>query len=81
MIAHLDIENPVLFQNLKAGKIKFAGNSGLKIYGTLHCTSGKRMKRKNRVFFASINEAISYNYRPCGHCMRLAYKHWKNGLI
>ena len=54
-----------------------AGNSKLKIYGTLNCSSGKRMKIENRVFFSSEAEAIDLGYRPCGHCMAAAYKRWK----
>jgi len=58
-------------------EITFAGNSRLKIYGTLDCGSGKRMKMQNRVFFSSEAEAIDLGYRPCGHCMSGAYKKWK----
>jgi methylphosphotriester-DNA--protein-cysteine methyltransferase len=54
----------------------FAGNAKLKIYGTLKCSSGKRMKPENRVFFRSDTEAIELGYRPCGHCMRVAYRKW-----
>jgi methylphosphotriester-DNA--protein-cysteine methyltransferase len=55
------------------GQIQFAGNKRLKIYGTLTCSSGKRMKKENRVFFRSEPEAIDAGYRPCGHCMREKY--------
>jgi methylphosphotriester-DNA--protein-cysteine methyltransferase len=58
-------------------QIAFAGNSKLKIYGTLECRSGKRMKAENRVFFSSEAEAIELGYRPCGHCMTDAYKIWR----
>ncbi|MDP3667251.1 MAG: Ada metal-binding domain-containing protein, partial [Sediminibacterium sp.] len=43
---------------------------------TLQCKSGKRMNRKNRVFFASESEAIKNDFRPCGHCMKIEYKKW-----
>lgn len=56
--------------------ITVAGNRKLKIYGTLSCGSGKRMKRQNRVFFVSEKEAIEAGYRPCGHCMRKKYQVW-----
>lgn len=56
--------------------IKFGGNGKLKIYGRLDCSSGKRMKQENRVFFESEAEALSNNYRPCGHCMREDYQAW-----
>jgi len=59
------------------GKVQLAGNSKLKIYGRLCCTSGKRMKTENRVFFQSEEEARTAGYRPCGHCMRDAYLRWK----
>jgi methylphosphotriester-DNA--protein-cysteine methyltransferase len=58
-------------------EITFAGNLKLKIYGTLDCTSGKRMKVQNRVFFSSEIEAIDLGYRPCGHCMSNACKKWQ----
>jgi hypothetical protein len=62
------------------GDIQLAGNRRLKIYGTLNCSSGKRMRVDNRVFFRSEAEAKSMNYRPCGHCMREAYLEWKTGI-
>ncbi|WP_057939725.1 Ada metal-binding domain-containing protein, partial [Algoriphagus resistens] len=60
----------------KRGEISFAGNKNLKIYGTLKCKSGKRMLRKNRAFFESENEALKKGFRPCGHCMKTAYRAW-----
>jgi hypothetical protein len=62
---------------LDSGSIKLAGNRKLKIYGTLNCSSGKRIKIENRLFFESETEAISAGYRPCGHCMKEAYQKWK----
>ena len=58
--------------------ITLGGNRKLKIYGTLSCTSGKRMKMVNRVFFASEPEAIENGFRPCGHCMKQKYNKWKS---
>ena len=58
-------------------EIALAGNSKLRIYGTLNCPSGKGMKVQNRVFFSSEAEAVQLGYRPCGHCMRTEYKQWK----
>ena len=57
--------------------ILLGGNKKLKIYGTLSCSSGKRMKKENRVFFGSEQEAIKNGYRPCGHCLREEFKQWK----
>lgn len=62
---------------VRKGIICFAGNSKLKIYGTLHCKIGKRMKPGNRVFFKSEKEAVDLSFRPCGYCMNAAYKKWK----
>ncbi len=62
---------------IKAGNIVFGGNKNLKIYGRLHCSSGKRMLRENRVFFAGEDEAVALGYRSCGHCMKKAYEQWK----
>lgn len=59
------------------GEILLGGNAHLKIYGTLNCKSGRRLKVKNRVFFATEQEAIKMGYRPCGHCMRTKYRLWK----
>lgn len=76
MIKHLDINDSDLRSKIRQKIIKFGGNSKLKIYGTLPCKSGKRMKRENRVFFASEKEAIQNSFRPCGHCMKTAFKKW-----
>jgi len=83
MIGHLELGN-IAFKRSKRlkslideGAIQCAGNRKLKIYGTLNCSSGKRMKIENRVFFKSAAEAGNEGYRPCGHCMREEYLRWK----
>jgi Metal binding domain of Ada len=83
MINHIDLGDTA-FQRIRRlkelidkGEIQLGGNKKLKIYGTLTCTSGKRMKSENRVFFKSQNETERLGYRPCGHCMREAYLQWK----
>lgn len=76
MIKHSEICDKYLKQNIKTLCVQFAGNKNLKIYGTLKCKFGKRMKRSNRVFFKSENEAIDEGYRPCGNCMKKKYKTW-----
>lgn len=81
MIRHSEISDSDLQSKIKQQKIGLGGNIKLKIYGTLSCTSGKRMKRENRVFFMTEKEAIENDFRPCGHCMKTEYKKWKNGLI
>ncbi|MBS7252746.1 Ada metal-binding domain-containing protein [Flavobacterium branchiicola] len=81
MITHQKISDSELLGKIKKGEICFGGNRKLKIYGTLKCTSGKRIKRENRVFFSSAEEAKQNGFRPCGHCMKTDYQNWKNGLI
>ena len=77
MISHLDISDAELRKQIRQGKILAGGNRRLKIYGKLSCLSGKRMKRQNRIFFRSAGEAIENGFRPCGHCLKVEYKYWK----
>jgi len=84
MVTHLEL-GTTSFSRLRQlkilisqGEIQLGGNANLKIYGMLNCNSGKRLKVKNRVFFATEKEAIETGYRPCGHCMRAKYQIWKN---
>lgn len=76
MFFHNEIDGKKLRQKIRDKSICLGGNKKLKIYGTLKCKSGKRMKRQNRVFFSSIKEVIDEGYRPCGHCMKSEYKKW-----
>ena len=77
MTHHLSINSRLLVGKIKNGELTFAGNKKLKIYGAISCSSGKRMKKENRVFFSSEQEAANNGYRPCGHCMIGKYKIWK----
>jgi len=77
MKLHTEISETALRIGIRAGEINFAGNKKLKIYGLLSCSSGKKMKQENRVFFKSEKEALENKYRPCGHCMKAKYKLWK----
>ena len=66
-------------------KGRLGGNKKSKIYGRLDCSTVKRYVedgtyRAIRVFFASEQDAVSAGYRPCGHCMREAFKAWKAGV-
>ena len=59
------------------------GHCKLKIYGRLDCPSALRHIAKghyvkHRVFFADEETAIAAGYRPCGVCMKEAYKKWKS---
>lgn len=81
MILHSKIEDDDLRSQIRSAEILFGGNKKLEIYGTLRCSSGKRMKKENRIFFSSESEAIENGYRPCGHCMKDNYKKWKNETV
>ena len=80
MYYHSQLTRRTLKLLIDRGEIRLGGNSKLKIYGTLSCKSGKRMKIENRVFFRSEREAINEGYRPCGHCLKTKYLRWKNAL-
>jgi methylphosphotriester-DNA--protein-cysteine methyltransferase len=82
MIAHSKLgsgfsASKSLYNLILTKEIGFAGNSSLKIYGTLSCKAGKRMKATNRVFFRSIREAAGAGYRPCSICLKHQYVIWK----
>lgn len=81
MIQHSHISTENLRSKIHNRDIRFGGNMKLKIYGLLGCSSGKRMKLENRIFFKDEKEALQNNYRPCGHCMKEAYKKWKEGIL
>jgi methylphosphotriester-DNA--protein-cysteine methyltransferase len=81
MIQHSEISNTDLRRKISENKIRLGGNKKLRIYGTLSCKSGKRMKKEHRVFFISEKEATDNGYRPCGHCMKDKYQKWQDGLI
>ena len=81
MIRHSDVSSDWIRSQIKKRKICFAGNVKLKICGRLNCASGKRMKKENRVFFETLEEAFQLGFRPCGHCMKAEYKKWKNEFV
>lgn len=78
---HSEITETNLRNQIKQKETCFGGNRKLKIYGTLHCKSGKRMKKENRAFFVSEREAIKNGFRPCGNCMKVKYQKWKSEFI
>jgi methylphosphotriester-DNA--protein-cysteine methyltransferase len=87
MIRHIDLGNDMAARQSAVRRlihnktIALGGNRPAKIYGTLSCASGKKMKVENRVFFQNEEEAKAAGYRPCGHCMRAKYLEWKNALF
>lgn len=66
---------------IDGNELTLGGNSKLKIYGSLQCKSGKRMKVESRVFFANEAEARALGYRPCANCMHAAYIKRKDGIV
>ena len=66
-----------LHQLIENGDVSLGGNWQLKIYGTLTCRAGKRMKVENRVFFKDLDAALAGGFRPCAVCLRDDYRIWK----
>lgn len=62
---------------LRSGAVTLGGYKKGRIYGTLHCRAGKRMKTANRVFFKDEEEALQQGYRPCAVCLPEKYRRWK----
>ncbi len=57
------------------------GHRRTKVYGRLDCPTALRWIAKghyvqHRVFFADEEVARAAGYRPCGHCLRAAYRQW-----
>jgi methylphosphotriester-DNA--protein-cysteine methyltransferase len=77
MVEHRNIKYTDLRRLILQNKIQLAGNKKLRIYGSLQCTAGKRMKKDNRIFFTTKEEAIRMGFRPCGKCLQSAFKNWK----
>jgi hypothetical protein len=68
------------FDSPRPGRL--GGHRGTRIYGRLDCPAALRVIRrggyvKNRVFFASAEDAIAAGYRPCAICLPAAYARWK----
>jgi len=78
MFLHAELNEKQVKQLIHKSIVTIAGNRNLKIFGKLNCRSGKRMKKINRIFFESVQEALRNNFRPCGHCMKPEYNLWKN---
>lgn len=63
------------YKVLKNGQIqnsvipgKYGGYRPRKIFGRLDCKAGMCMKKENRVFFLTWQDAIDAGYRPCKNC-------------
>ena len=65
-------------------KGKLGGNRAQKVYGRLDCGTAKywynlypELRRQRLVFFADERTALAAGYRPCGNCMRQAYREYR----
>ena len=58
--------NGIIIESETPGK--YTGYRPRKIFGRLDCKSGMRMKKENRVFFLTWEDAVSSGYRPCKNC-------------
>lgn len=79
-IYHLIGEDGKSYDSTEPGTI--GGHRKLKIFGRLDCPSALRHIAKghyvnHRVFFKNEKTAIAAGYRPCGVCMKEAYRKWK----
>ncbi len=70
MTFHITIASGDLLRKIRLREICFGGNARDKIYGRLSCSSGKRLKKANKVFFATETEARLNGFRPCANCLR-----------
>jgi hypothetical protein len=77
MYLHSELTPQEVRSLIRKGLLPCAGHQGSKIYGKLRCPSGKKMARRNRVFFRSFDEAKKLGYRPCGRCLRENYLLWR----
>ncbi len=73
-----------MYKILKAGKKIESEVPGIyggykvdKIFGTLTCKSGMRMKKENRVFFHTLEDAVKQGYRPCKNCKPIGEKEFQ----
>jgi methylphosphotriester-DNA--protein-cysteine methyltransferase len=62
------------------------GHRRTRVYGRLDCPvalsliARGRNVVEHRVFFADEETAIAAGYRPCGACMRDAYRAWRRSI-
>jgi methylphosphotriester-DNA--protein-cysteine methyltransferase len=61
---------------------ELGGHARTRVYGRLDCPNALSFLRRgyaprHRVFFADEATAIAAGFRPCGACLREAYRAWK----
>jgi hypothetical protein len=72
-------------ERLSRTKGELGGHRSNRIYGRLDCPAALQWLAagyyvKQRVFFASEEDAVAAGYRPCGCCLPGKYHAWKSGL-
>jgi hypothetical protein len=72
------------FDSPRPGRL--GGHRGSRIYGRLDCPAALRAIRaggygRDRVFFASVQDAVAAGYRPCAVCLPGAYARWKAAAV
>jgi methylphosphotriester-DNA--protein-cysteine methyltransferase len=70
----------VAYESTTKGEL--GGHAGTRVYGRLDCPVALSLLRRgftprHRVFFADEATAVAAGFRPCGACMREAYRAWK----
>lgn len=75
---------PQLYTVIKDGQFvlsevpgAYAGIVTKGIFGRLECKSGMYAKRENRVFFATLEDAVKMGFRPCNKCKPLDEEHFE----
>lgn len=68
------------FQSSQPGTL--GGHRRTKIYGRLDCPSAlaslaRGGYKAHRVFFATVEDAVSAGFRPCARCLPEAYQSWR----
>ena len=74
MIRHDAIDDADLRRLILVWAIRYGGNQRLGIYGRLDCASGRRMKRRTRVFFAVRMLPVLPAFAPVGIVCQMPIK-------
>lgn len=71
------LKNHEFIQSKKPGE--YAGHRRYKIFGLPDgtCCGGRMMKRENRVWFHTLEDAVNEGYRPCNLCKPMDEQDWK----
>lgn len=59
---------PVISEEQPSKEYKFVSSKSSKIFHSLSCPAVKKIKEENRIYYSSIEEAISAGKKPCKIC-------------